>query len=247
MDVQRDFDIVEIPLEGVAAYWLSLKKLLAGKRNLKPLEDEANYTSEPCVKLLLELLAADTPVERIRALAATRAEVALAELARRLDLMRIALLDIAAADNPRKTFAKMAAHFPTPPLGEERAFSLVQELVQAAANPAEKARFFDVTHRAKPEQLMVVLLFYVVWARREDRIGCQPLLEFISSPLFSDGLALVIDGFDAPFVRKRLSVHRNAILAAASRKLELSAEMACGIRDKLPYESLFLAAKAYMP
>lgn len=37
MSIQRDFDMVEIPLEGVAAYWLSIKKLVEGKRNFKQL------------------------------------------------------------------------------------------------------------------------------------------------------------------------------------------------------------------
>ena len=50
------FDIIEIPLEGVAAYWLSIKKLADEKRSFKPLGEEAEYTSEPYIRYLLDVV-----------------------------------------------------------------------------------------------------------------------------------------------------------------------------------------------
>lgn len=31
-DIKHDFDLLEMPVEGVAAYWLSLKKLVGNKK-----------------------------------------------------------------------------------------------------------------------------------------------------------------------------------------------------------------------
>lgn len=246
MDTPRDFDIVEIPLEGVVAYWLSLKKIVEGKKNFKGLEPEVEHTSEPYINHLLEGMCANLADGLFRRLAALKRETLLNAMRSKLDLMRMALLDILAAENPRKTFAKMTAQYASSPLNEEKAFQLVQELLRQAQNPGERPRIFNVDHKLKPEQLIVVLLFYVAWSRKEGKIASQPFLEFIRSEYFCDGLALVIDGFDGPFVRKRLRVHRDALLAATQLKMEMSAEMSCGIRDKLSYEDVFRIAKAFM-
>jgi hypothetical protein len=244
--IQRDFDLVEIPLEGVAAYWLSLKKLVDGKRNFKALEEEAEYTSEPYVQYLLHIGFGKLAEGQVRHLAGIRREAMLEELARKLDLMRMALLDMAAGDNPRKTLAKMTARFHRPPLNEEKAFQFAQELMKLAGSNTDKTSYFVVGHRLRPDKLMVVLLFYVLWARREGKMACQPFLQHVGSQFFGDGMALVIDGFDAPFVRKRLRVHRDAILADVRRKMEMSTEMCLGVRNKLTYDDTFSIAKAYM-
>lgn len=247
MEIQRDFDIVEIPLEGVAAYWLSIKKLVEGKRNFKMLVDEASYTTEPFIKFLLECINADTPEERTLQLASVKRDCMLNDLARKFDLMRMALLDMATAENPRKTLAKMTAQYATAPLNEEKAFAYAQELVQNAGDSlAEKGKFYNVDHRMRDDRLMVTLLFYVIWSRREGKIGCEHFLEFINSNYFTDGLALVIDGFDAPFVRKRLQVHKGAILAETRLKMEMSAEMCIAVRHKLPYDDVFRIARCYL-
>jgi len=246
METPHDFDIVEIPLEGIAAYWLSLKKLVEGKKNFKVLEPEVEHTSEPYIAHLLEALCTNMEDGTARHLAKVKREALLAALQRKLDLMRMTLLDILASENPRKTLAKMAAQYATAPVNEEKAFQLVQEMVRQAQNPGERPLIFNVDHKLKPEQLIVVLLFYVSWARKGGKMTCQPFLEFIRSEFFNDGLALVIDGFDGPFVRKRLRVHRDAILAEARLKMEMSADMSRAIRDKFSYEDVFRVAKAYM-
>ncbi len=52
MEEQKDFDILEMPAEGLAAYWLSIKKLIDVKRNKQVLEEEIRYTREPFIKFL---------------------------------------------------------------------------------------------------------------------------------------------------------------------------------------------------
>jgi hypothetical protein len=242
----REFDIVEIPLEGVAAYWLSLKKIVEGKKNFKGLEPEVEHTQEPYINHLLEGMCANLPDPLFRKLAVFKREALLDALQSKFDLIRMGLLDILASENPRKTLAKMTAQYATAPINEEKAFQLVQEMIRQAANPGERPRIFNVDHKLKPEQLIVALLFYVAWARKEGKMALQPFLEFVRCEFFRDGLALVIDGFDAPFVRKRLRVHRDAILASARLKMEMSAEMSCGIRDRYEYEDVFRIAKAFM-
>lgn len=247
MEIQRDFDIVEIPLEGVAAYWLSIKKLVEGKRNFKMLGEEADYTTEPYIKHLLECMNADTPEERMLHMAGIKRQCMLRDLARKFDLMRMALLDVATAENPRKTLAKMTAQYAASPLNEEKAFGYVQELVQQAGEKIEdKGKYFNVVHRLRDDRLMVTLLFYVVWSRRESKMSCERFLEYIESSYFTDGLALVIDGFDAPFVRKRLQVHKAAIIDETLLKMEMSAEMCAAVRQKQSYDDVFRVARAYL-
>ncbi len=245
MDILRDFDIIEIPLEGVAAYWLSIKKLVDEKRSFKPLGEEAEYTSEPYIKYLLDVVFSKLSPARVQELATLKRMAMLEEFARKVNLMRISLMDIATGENPRKSLAKMTAQYAKAPLGEEKAFELVQELVkQAQKNPSETPAFFSIDHRQKPEQLMVSLLFYVFWSRRKGKFACQPLLELVSSAFFQDGLSLVIDGFDAPFVRKRLKIHKQALLQESRVKMELSEKMSLAIREKYSYDDVFRIAKA---
>lgn len=249
MDIQRDFDIVEIPVEGIAAYWLSIHKLLDAKRNAKTLEREAEYTSEPFIRHLLELSSSSFDEPRFRALAERKRDTLLLELSRRLDLMRLALLDMIGNENPRRTLAKMTAKFAAPPMSDDRALELAQELGAAAGDGAaagENPRLFNVDHKLRNDQLLVVLLFYACWTRKEGKMALAGFLEFIRSAFFLEGLALVADGFDGPFVRKRMRVHRDAILEETRLKMDMSTEMCLGVRQKLSYEELFRIARAFM-
>ncbi len=251
MEMQRDIDIVEIPLEGVAAYWLSLKKLVDGKRSFKLLEEEAAYTSEPYIKYLLDIVFSLDNEHTAARLASIKRDVLLTVLCRKLDLMRMALLDVATGENPRKTLAKMTAQYANPPLNEENAFRLAQELVQhASSNGSSKdagnVAYYNVDHKLKDDRLMVALLFYQLWSRREGKMACQPFLEHIRSSFFCDGLALVIDGFDAPFIRKRLRTHRDVILAETRVKMDMCLELSLTIRQKTLYEDVFRVARAFL-
>ncbi|MGE4296715.1 MAG: hypothetical protein AB7E47_01685 [Desulfovibrionaceae bacterium] len=247
MDVQKDFDILEFPFVGVAAYWLSIKKLVGAKRNVKALEEEAAYTSEPYIKYLLELCFSDLDDQRVRMLMAVRRDVQLDTIRRKFDLMRMALVDVADSENPRKTLAKMSAQFTVQELTEEKAFAYAQDLAKVASGKSNNhAAFFNVDHRLKPDKLMVTLLFYVMWARREGKLALQPFLRHIRSEYFAEGLSLVADGFEAPFVRKRMRVQRDVILDEARLKMDMSAELCMGIRHRLTYEDLFRMTKAYL-
>ncbi|MCA1944689.1 MAG: hypothetical protein LDL30_05320 [Desulfovibrio sp.] len=249
---RRDFDLLDIPLEGVAAYWLSLHKLLEPHKKLKnaqrQVQDEAQYTTEPLVRYLLEALVSDMDVPDMRRLGQARADMLLDTVARRLQLMRVALLDMATAENPRRTLAKMTAQHAAPLIDEEKAFSLAQQLLGLAASPGweAKAHYFAVDHRLKDDKLMVALLFHAAWTRREGKMAARQFLPHLSSVFFQQGLALVIDGFDAPFLRKRLKVHQAAIMADARRKAACSLELACAIKHRLPYEVVFTMAKAWL-
>lgn len=247
MHEHRDIDILQMPLEGVAAYWLALKKLAGNKRNLKVLQEEAQHTPEPFVRHLLEICFGSMSESRIRILAKAREETVLSEVERRYDLMRIALLDIAQSENPRKSMAKMAARFPRSPLTEQRALTLAHELIKLIPERgAVNDHYFDVSHRQQDDKLMVTLLFYVLLARKEGKDACQPYLPIISSYYFVDGLALVIDGMDVPFVRKWLREHKMVLLRDVQDKMRMSTELCLGIRDRLDYDDVFRIARSWM-
>ncbi len=55
-------------IDGVAAYWLSLRKLLGNARNLKALETETGFVEEPFARHLLDMLIMQVPPERFRGL-----------------------------------------------------------------------------------------------------------------------------------------------------------------------------------
>jgi len=246
-EIQKDFDILEFPLEGVAAYWLSLKKLVGSRRNFKILEEEAAYTSEPFIRHLLDVGFRGFSEERVRQLAAAKADVLLDEVARRFNLMRIAIMDVATGENPHRTLAKLYAQFPVPPVSEDKAMALAQELLKLLPeHQAGQERFYDVAHKAQDDRLVVALLFYVLLSRHEGKTGCQPLLGYVSSRFFREGLAMVIDGFDAPFVRKWLKEHKAVVLAAARRKMVMSTEMCIAISARMDYEDVFRVARSFM-
>lgn len=243
----RDFDLLEMPLEGVAAYWLSLKKLVGSSRNFKGLAEEIEFTSEPYVRHVLELaFTGRFDDDRVRALATARAEGGLAELDRKFDLMRIAIMDVAGGENPHRTMARMAARYVALPLPADRALGYAQELLRLAGEKSPQETFFDVNHRQQEDKLLVTLLFYVLIARHHGRIACRPFLEHLNSRFFADGLALVVDSFDAPFVRKWLKQHKQTILADVQRKMAMSVEVCLSIRARMDYDDVFRVARSYM-
>lgn len=243
----RDFDLSEMPVEGVAAYWLSLKKLVGNRRNFRRLRQEAEFTSEPFVRHLLEIIfSGDMGEERVRRCAAARGEFLRGELTRRLDLMRVAVMDMAAGDNPLRTMARIAALYPSPPIATDRALGYAQELLRQAGEKPPTARFFNVSHRLQDDRLVVVLLFYILLSRHHGRMACRPFLGHMRSRFFADGMALVIDGFDAPFVRNWLKKHKQVLLDDMRGKMAMSLELALGIKARLGYDDVFRIARSYM-
>ena len=247
-EVKHDFDLLEMPIEGVAAYWLSLKKLIGNKRNFKRIHEEAQHTSEEYIRYLLDIGFSNFSEERIRKLADVKAQAMLARMERRFDCMRIAVLDVATAENPHRSIAKLYADFPQPPVEGDKAIRYAQELLRLMPDKYKgRERFFDVGYKVPDDKLIVALLFYIFYARHQGKDVCQNLLPLISSSYFRDSLSMVIDGFDVPFVRKWLKKHKDALLTDMKHKCELSTEMCLGIGARVDYEDLHTMARAYLP
>lgn len=243
----REIDLMGMPLEGVVAYWLSLKKLVGNSRNFKGLSQEAEFTPEPFVRHLLELaFASHFDDARVRELALVKGSVLCNAFDRRFDLMRVAVMDVASGENPHRTFARMAARFRTLPIEAEKALAYGQELLRLALEKEASEPFFNVHHRQQDDKLVVTLLFYVMLARHHGRIACRPFIEHMGSRFFGDGLALVVDGFDAPFVRKWMKRHKQVLLDDMQHKVRASIELCLGIRSRQGYDDLFRVARSYM-
>lgn len=242
-----EFDILEMPFEGLAAYWLSIKKLL-DKKNASVIDEEREHTREPYIKYLLEIGFSALPGGQTRELMRAKAETLLTEYTRKLALMRLTAMAAASGENPRLTFLRMQARFALPPVAERQAFDLAGQLALALKTPAAaQPGLLTVDHKLKPEQLVVKLLAYLILARREGRDALVPLLAASSSIYFVECLALVLDNLEASFVRSHAHHLARAILADTRRKMDMAAELCLSIRAKHSYEYLFSIAKAYLP
>ncbi|HBE94996.1 MAG TPA: hypothetical protein DDW80_06090 [Desulfovibrio sp.] len=248
METNRDLDILEMPLDGLAAYWLSLKKLWDSKKGAKKvIEDEAAHTPEPYISYLLNTAFGELPEHVVRKLARIKRETFIADWRRKIELMRIALYAVAAGENPRITLIRMDSRFHAPPMDERKAFDLAGGVFAAIKDTsADLPTLLDVSHKHSHDRLVVKLLFYVIHARREGKQSLAPFIQFIRSPYFAEGLSLAVDGFDADFLANHLDRVRNEALADARRKMRLSQDMVLGIRDKMAYADLLRMAQAYM-
>jgi hypothetical protein len=245
----RELDILDMPLEGIAAYWLSLKKILGAKLTAKALAEEAERTREPFVRHLLEIGPAPFADDQFLALARAKGETVLADLARKLELLRTALSSISSGENPRVLLVRMLALFPVQ-LSEKRIVELAAEMQKVAeaggagGRPPEEV-IGPVDHSAGADKLVVKLLFLASLARRESRGALAPYAARASA-FFRQGLSLLADGFEEDFVRCHAERASAELLAAARAKIELSVQMVLGIRRKLAYEDLYLVAKSFM-
>jgi hypothetical protein len=247
MAQDNEFDILEMPLEGLAAYWLSVKKLLDSKKNRNVLADEAAHTREPFIHHLLTATLSRLSESRVQRLARGRQASLLKDYGRKLDLMRATLVSMAGRDHPRLTYVRMIAHYPTAPIAEKRAFEMVQGLVDSLADEAsDRDALLGVDHKFKPEQLMVKLLFYATRGRQGSAKTLEPYLRHVKSDFFSEGLTLFIDGFDADFIADHLATLRRNVLADVETKMEMALEMCLGIKAKLTYDEVFTIAKSYL-
>ncbi|WP_035104513.1 hypothetical protein [Desulfohalovibrio reitneri] len=245
--VQPGFDVVEMPLEGVAAYWLSLKKLCDMRRSKKVLAEEAKYTPEPFVRHLLEIGFETMPEERARAMVRAKARTVLATTRRSFDLMRLAVEAVIIKENPRLSLVRMLAHFPRPPANEERAMRRARDLAEAVtAKNADLPKLLRVGHTVPPDRQVIKLLFFILFARRRGVTALRSLLPHVGSNYFAEGIKLVADGFDPRLIDDLLRRNASASLAEASAKLRLSEEMFLAIRAKEPYSRLYLLAKSYL-
>ena len=235
-----------MPIDGVAAYWLSLRKLIGNARNMKALEAETQFVSEPFVRHLLDMLLSQMSPERCRALGETCGQSEVDRLGRQFDLMRIAILDIATGENPLRTLAKITAHFPAPIKAPEEMLESGQAHVAAALNGSLDPEACRVTHLMSDEALATVLLFYATLCRRHGKAACRNFLPQEGSLFFTDALSLVVDGFDAPFIRKWMKKYKAVLLNDMQRKMALSIDMCAAIQERVPFEEMRFLVRSYI-
>ena len=256
MTEKTAFNIIQFPLDGVAAYWLSLARMVSENKEkslTKIIEEELAYRGDPFIRHLLQLSLSELNEADFRKIVSIKMEIALQDLQKRLDLMRLALTDIASLENPGKSMIKIQAHFVNPPLSDEKAANLAQEMLKVAMgkknlpSDIDKSTLFNVDITQKPDVFLVGLLFYVMFARREGKQACQQFMDSIHNNFFKIGLSLVIDGFDEPFIRKTLRVHRQRIVEETEQKMKMSLEICLALRNKKAYNYIFELAKAWLP
>ena len=239
----QDLDLVEIPMEGVAAYWLSLKKVQKGKVNPKLIQNEAEYTSEPYIQYMLQLLLSQFKEEVIDKLARIKKDTISKDLQRKLTLISIGLLGIAAQENPQQVLVRIISKFSISPIEEKKIFQAAQNMLQTEES---KQKVVDVDHRLKIENLISNLIFYCMLCRRQGKEASQPFMEQIRSFYFREGLHLILDGFKQDFIKYRLNLQKNEIIQETRRKMDLSKEMCLGLKNNYNYDDLFKIANAFL-
>ncbi|WP_319780890.1 hypothetical protein [Maridesulfovibrio sp.] len=248
MEEQKDFDILEMPAEGLAAYWLSIKKLIDVKRSKKVLEDEIRYTREPYIKFLLETAFSDLDETTVRRLTEAKAKTLAEEYARKLSTMQIALLAMSSQENPRISFVRMASQFPISIISEKKAFALAHGLVDGLFDKqSDPTLLLEFDHKLQPDRLLVKMLFHIILSRKEGKQQLEQLVPHIKTPFYTNGITQVIDGFDHRILKSNLKIQADQILAYSKTKMDMAAEMCLGIRAKQTYDDIFRIARAFMP
>lgn len=239
----KDLDLMEIPIEGVAAYWLALKKLIKTKRQLKILEKESRHTSEPYIKHLLELLLSAFPDPLITRYAKIKKATILKDLERKLILISIGVLGIGANENPQQILVRFLSKFPLASVGEKEIYTKAQQLLTQAQ---AKKIFVDIDHRLPLETLVSHLLFYCLLARRQGQSACKLFLPKIRSLYFREGIAQILDGFEPDFIKHRLNLIKDELVNETRCKMEMSLEMALAIKNNFSYPDIFKIANSFL-
>ncbi|QJB58337.1 hypothetical protein HFN16_02050 [Pseudodesulfovibrio sp. zrk46] len=248
MEKPQELDILEMPFEGLAAYWLSVKKILDAKKGRSIIDEEIAHTDEPFILHLLETVY--TPLSRnmVRRLAGVKKETLIEDYTRKIDLMRVAAYAIAAGENPHVTLVRMDSKFSVPPIGESKAMDMATAMFDAIKPKGVKLDILlSVDHKIQVDRLLVKLLFFSMYARREGKQTLEKFLPYFNSRFFAEGVSLAIDNFEADFLDHHLMSMRDNTLRETARKMDMATELALGIRDKHSYDDLFRIARAYMP
>ncbi len=244
----QDLDILDMPMEGIAAFWLSLKKILGNKFTAKAVGEEAERTSEPFIRHLLEIGPAGFSDDMLLRLARAKRDAMIDDLGVKYTLMRIALQDIAVGENPRKTLARMTAFFPGVAVSEAKVTRLAMEMVRTAENGGAEAEYaVSISQRLSADQVVVKLMFYCLWARRESREALLAFAELSGCRYFTEALGLVADGFESPFIRERMLTQAEGLLDSVRRKMDMATDLVLAIRNKLSYEEVYAVARSYLP
>ncbi len=217
--IPQELDLIEMPLEGMAAYWLAIHKSMG-----------SNLSSDDIVRL-----------------ARVKKETLLRDLGRKLVMMAIAVLGIAANENPQKVMIRFLSKFPVAPIFEKQVFELVQLVIKNLDHPDFNSKpFFYIDHRLKTERLIINLIFYCMYLRRQETDVLETLLNKIRSHYFREGLTLTLDGFDLDFIKFRLNLQEKEILQETRLKTEMSIELCAAIKSGISYDDSHLIAKSYM-
>ncbi|MBG0791271.1 MAG: hypothetical protein H0S80_12330 [Desulfovibrionaceae bacterium] len=248
METPQELDILEMPEEGLAAYWLSIKKIMDSRKGRSILDEEIAGTDEPFILHLLETVFSQLDVERVRRLAKAKQSILLDDYRTKIDLMRLAVFAIASSENPRVTLVRMDSKFAHPLMTEDRAFDMATAMFDAI-RPAgvDLGILLSVDHKLQADRLLVKLLFFVMFARREGKQELQRFIPHMGSRFFSEGVSLAMDNFEADFLAHHLEGIRDRVVARTRRKMEMALEMALGIREKLEYDDIFRIGRTYLP
>ena len=73
----QELDILEMPFEGLAAYWLSIKKIMDTKKGRAIVDEEIAHTDEPYILHLLETAFSSLSRNMIRRLARVKKQTQL--------------------------------------------------------------------------------------------------------------------------------------------------------------------------
>ena len=248
MEKPHELDILEMPFEGLCAYWLSIRKIMDTRKGKTIIEEEIAHTQEPYILYLLETAFSSMDRETVRRLARVKRDIQLEDYERKIDLMRLAVFAIASGENPRITLVRMDSKFASPLMTETRAFDMATAMFDAIKpKGVDLDILLSVDHKLKADRLLVKLLFYVMYARRESKQALERFMPHLGSRFFAEGVSLAIDNFEADFLAHHMEGIRDRTIVEARRKMEMALEMALAIRDKRSYDEVFRIGRAYMP
>ncbi|WP_291321853.1 hypothetical protein [Desulfonatronospira sp.] len=245
-ELPSDFDLLEMPLEAVLAYWLSVGKVMES-RDVSFLQRERDNTSEPYIRHLLGLLASSLPAEKLEKYAGVKKKTIIDDLQRKFVLMSISVLGMSTNENPQKVLIRIISKFSISPVYEKEIFEAAQSaLAGLDKDEAHKKRFLNVDHRLKLETLILNLIIHNMLSRRLGRNELKDFVQYVRSFYFAEGLSYIIDGFDYDFVKYRLNLQKKAILDLTETKMDMSLNMCSGIKSGLSYNDLKLIGSSYL-
>ena len=248
MDKPQEFDILEMPFEGLCAYWLSMKKILDTRKGRAIIDEEIAHTDEPYILYLLETAFSSLSPGAVRRLVGVKRDIRLDEYERKIELMRLAVFAIASGENPRVTLVRMDSKFASPVMSETKAFEMATAMFDAIKpKGTDLDTLLSVHHKLQADRLLVKLLFFVMYARRESKQALERFMPHLGSHFFSEGVSLAIDSFEADFLAHHMEGIRDRTIIETRRKMDMALEMALAIREKLPYDDVFRIGRAFMP
>ncbi len=241
-----DFDLLEMPVEAVLAYWLSLKKVIEAKGRVI-IREEKQGTSEPYVSHLLGLLQSSLSSDNIEKFGLIKKQAILRDLQRKFILMSISILGMATNENPQKVLIRIISKFPISPIYEQQVFDAAAAVLKKMdEGDINRDKFLNIDHRMKIESLILNLIIFNMLARRLGKRELGGFIENIRSFYFAEGMSLIIDGFEYDFIKHRLNLQKKEIMDLTETKMDMSLHLCSGIKSGLNYDDLQLIGSSYL-